>query len=51
MEFIIYRNKIIFLGNPYNIASFALMSYLLCHHLNNLTKSDKYIYINQICYI
>jgi thymidylate synthase len=38
------RSNDIFLGNPYNIASFALMSYLLCHHLNNLTKSDKYIY-------
>jgi thymidylate synthase len=38
------RSNDIFLGNPYNIASFALMSYLLCHHLNNLTKTDKYIY-------
>lgn len=36
------RSNDIFLGNPYNIASFALMSYLLCHHLNYLTKSNKY---------
>jgi len=36
------RSNDIFLGNPYNIASFALMSYLLCHHLNYITKSNKY---------
>lgn len=36
------RSNDIFLGNPYNIASFALLSYLLCHHLNHLTKSEKY---------
>lgn len=38
------RSNDIFLGNPYNIASFALMSYLLCHHLNHLTKSSDFIY-------
>jgi thymidylate synthase len=36
------RSNDMFLGNPYNIASFALMSYLLCHHLNHLTKSNNY---------
>jgi thymidylate synthase len=36
------RSNDIFLGNPYNVASFALMSYLLCHHLNYITKSNKY---------
>jgi thymidylate synthase len=36
------RSNDIFLGNPYNIASFALMSYLLCHHLNYLTNSTRY---------
>jgi thymidylate synthase len=36
------RSNDIFLGNPYNVASFALMSYLLCHQLNHLTKSNKY---------
>jgi thymidylate synthase len=44
------RSNDMFLGNPYNIASFALLSYLLCHHLNYLTNSEKYkpdmLYIN-----
>lgn len=45
------RSNDIFLGNPYNIASFALMSYLLCHHLNHLTKSSNFIYKPDMLYI
>lgn len=37
------RSQDVICGQPFNIASSALLSMLLCHHLNHLTSSDKYI--------
>lgn len=37
------RSQDVFLGNPYNIASSSLFTYLICHHLNHLSNCDKYV--------
>jgi thymidylate synthase len=37
------RSADAFLGEPYNIASSALLSTLVCHHLNHVTGSDRYV--------
>jgi thymidylate synthase len=37
------RSNDIFLGNPYNVASSALLSILLCHHLTHIRKDVTYL--------
>lgn len=37
------RSNDMFHGAPFNYASSALLSILICHHLNYLTNSEKYI--------